>query len=262
MRDIEKSLQWTRRRFLTVAGAGGAAALAGCSGDNDGNGGTEPQTQVEDSETAYQEEDTSSPETGETDEPRTDDSETTDSGTNVPEGWDDNEVVQSYKYSYPSWAEIVVSDLNIPEYGQEDAVNQYTEDGLVSRDSEDYTIDTIEVDLDSGVEELRRYISNNLIEDNRDDTVSILVSFQQPSGDLSSVDEFQDMYMVYGIPFISSMFSELQNSDDGGDYPIDNLEEAHIFDEDVIGTFFQDYVSGVRDSSDDFSDEWLRYAEQ
>lgn len=233
-------------------------ALAGCSG-SESNDQNEPETQRDEQETPSPpeaSETASDPETEQTDE-----TSTTDSGADVPEGWDDNEVVRAYKNSLPSWAEIVVSGLDIPDYSQEDEVVQYSDGNVISGDSEgEYTI---EVDLDSGVEELRRYVSNNIIEDNRDETVSVLISYQEPVDDLSSIAELQDMAWIWGIPLIPSMFSELRNSDDGGDYPIDNyVEEGHLFDETVIETFFEDYVSGVRDSGNGFPEEILEYAEQ
>lgn len=251
----------TRRRLMTVT-AGFMVGLAGCSSDSESDEPGSEDTTSEESEPSDSETDTES--NSDSGDSTSDESESSTGNTGTEqENWDDHQKIERYK-SAPAgdWIEIRFGDLDIPDYDSAEELELYEQEDVISgRSEDDYSI---EVDLsETGLTELRHYVATAIIGDNRDDTVSVLLSYQEPYDDLGSVEELDNMAWISGIPVIPSELSNLDYSaEDLGAYPVENLGQNHLFTEEAITTFFRDYVTGVRDVGNNFPEDLLSHAEE
>jgi hypothetical protein len=244
---------------MTVT-VGSMVGLAGCSSDSEGEethsgnptaGESEPSASGTDTQETSESGDSSS---AESDSP---------TGDTEQDSWTDHQKIERYK-SAPAgdWIEVRSGDLDIPDYDSAEELDLYEPEDVVDFRSEDEY--SIEVALsETGVTELRDYVATKIIGDNRDRTVSVLLRYQEPIDDLSSVDELDNMAWITGIPVIPSELSKLDYSAENlGAYPVDNIQQRHLFAEEAITTFFRDYVTGVRDVGNNFPEDLLSHAEE
>lgn len=241
----KESHPMARRRFIEATAA--TVGIAGCSdiiGQND------PET-VESKDTEYDLISNSN-----------DDAE----NTSTPEKkWDNQDNIDRYKSKSNSWIEIPVVNIDHLDYYAPE-VEQYAQ--LDDKGQTDNVIGNangeIKADLSQdGVEHLRRYVANNIFEGNRESSVSVILRYDKEHCSLAE-KENEELAWIFGIPVIPSRFPELNyyGEVDNVNYPSDNMIEGHLFNESAIEKFFQDHVSGVKDSSRDFPKELLEYAER